>query len=227
MAKKDKNSKLTTSEKFSEKTNIWIGNHSKFLIGIGAAVIVVLLACIIIFAVINNTSEKKFEALSALETSYINIAEIGDEQFIKEAEALIADAGLDTYPGTKAALMIADVAYGNEDYTTALDWYTKVAEVQEKTYLYQVAVISAAACDEMLGNASAALDKYNQLWSDFGRDGLYGSRALFNAARLYESQGNIELAKATYDQLVGEYEEMQSEYASLATTRLAQLDLIK
>ena len=223
MAKKDE-TKLTSTEKFAEKTNLWIGDHAKLLLGIGIAIIVALIALVVVFAVLGKTTEKKFDALSALEVSYSKIEEIGNEEFISEAEALVSDAGLKTYPGAKAALLIADVSYDNADYATALEWYQKVADAQKDTYLYQVATIDAAATNEMLGNSTAALDQYNLLWETFGKDGLYGSRALFNAARLYEKEGNIDLAKATYEQLVGEYGDSQSEYSALATTRLAQLN---
>ncbi len=223
MAKKDE-VKLTSTEKFAQKTNLWIGNNAKLLIGIGIAIIVALVVLVVALTIVDKASEKKFDALSALEVSYSKLDEIGDDVFIKEAEALVSDAGLDSYPGAKAALLIGDVSFDNEDYKTALEWYEKVADSQSKTYLYQVAMIDAAAANEMLGNNSEALDQYNLLWETYGKDGLYGSRALFNAARLYEADGNLELAKATYEQLVGEYSETQSEYASLAKTRLGQLN---
>ena len=223
MAKKDEN-KLTPTEKFADKTNQWIGDHAKLLLTIGVAVIVALLILVICLSFVGKSKTKKFDSLSALEVSYSKLEEIGDEEFIKEAEALVSDAGLKTYPGAKAALLIAYVSYDNEDYQTALDWYSKVASNQSGSYLYQVAVMNSAACNEMLGNTSVALDQYNSLWEKYGKDGLYGSRALFNAARLYEADGNLELAKATYEQLTGEYSNSQSEYASLAKTRLAQLN---
>ncbi len=223
MAKKDEN-KLTSTEKFAQKTNLWIGDHAKVLIGVGVAVIIALIALIIVFAVIGNRNDRRFDDLVALESSYSNIDEIGDEQFITEAEAVVSDAGLKSYPGAKAALLIADVSYDNEDYDLALDWYSQVATAQADTYLYQVATINQAACYEMLGNNTEALNLYIALWDSFGVEGIYGSRVLFNTARLYEAEGNVELAMATYEQLVGEYSDAQREYAALATTRLAQLN---
>lgn len=223
MAKKDVE-KLTATEKFADKTNTWIGDHSRLLLSIGIFVIALLLVLVIVVAINSKSSEKRYDSLSALESSYTNREEIGDEEFINEANALISDAGIKSYPGAKAALLLADVYYGNEDYQSALDLYNQIASAQSKTYLYQVAMINVAACNEMLGDSAVALDIYNSLWENFGKDGLYGSRALFNSARLYEAQGNVELAKATYEQLAGEYSGSQSEYASLATTRLSQLN---
>lgn len=223
MAKKEEY-KATKTEHVASQTNQWIGKNAKILIGVGVGVIVVLLALLIVLSVVDNKKERSFEALLVLETSYSKLEEVGDDQFITECQALISDNGLSSYPGAKAALYLADVSYDNGDYSTALDWYNKVAEAQSKTYLYQVAMMNSAAANEMLDNTGAALDIYNTLWESFGKNGLYGSRALFNAARLYEAQGNKELAKATYEQLVGEYEPLQSEYAALAKTRLAQLN---
>lgn len=223
MAKKDENV-VTRTEKIAESTNSWIGAHAKMLIGIGVAVVVALLVLLVVFSVLNNKKESKFDSLTALETSYQDLENIGDEQFITECEALITEAGLKSYPGAKAALYLADVAYGNEDYTTALDWYTQLAEAQADTYLYQVATVNAAACNEMLNNNAEALKLYNTLWDSFGKSGLYGSRALFNAARIHEAQGNLDMAIASYEQLIAEYEDIQSEYAALAKTRLAQIN---
>lgn len=223
MAKKDENV-VTRTEKIANSTDSWIGSHSKMLIGIGVAVVVVLLVLLVVFGVINNKKESSFDSLTALQASYESLETIGDDQFITECEALISDAGLKSYPGAEAALMLANVSYDNGDYTTALDWYTQVASAQADTYLYQVATISAAACQEMLGNNQDALNLYNTLWDSFGKDGLYGSRALFSAGRLYEANGNLELAKASYEQLIAEYESLQSEFSALAKTRLAQIN---
>lgn len=222
MANKEQE-KLTATEKFANKTNSWIGAHSKLLIASGSAVIVLLIALLIVVLVVNNANEKKFDALAALQDSYKSLEEGGEGDFISSAEALVESAGLKTYAGAEAALMIADVYYDSEDYQNALQWYNKVADAQSKTYLYQVASINAAACLEMLGDNAKALDLYNTLWDSFGKEGLYGSRVLFNSARLYEATGNVELAKATYQQLIGEFSS-SSEYSKLAQTRIDQLN---
>ena len=84
--------------------------------------------------------------------------------------------------------------------------------------------MNAAACNENLGNVDVALETYNKLWDEYGKEGLYGSRALFNAARIYEGKGQMDLAVALYEQLIGEYQDVASEYAKLAQSRIAQLN---
>lgn len=232
MSKKKDEIKLTATEKVAQKAEGWIESHAKLLAIIGAALVVLVIALVIIFNVVGNNKEKTASALTAVEKSYNELYTLDSESdeykaaladFKTEAEALVK-GGLKTYEGAKAALLLGDIAFYENDYQTALNYYSDVMTAQSKTYLFQVASMNAAACKENLGDIQGALDIYNRLWDSFGREGFFGSRALFNAARLYEELGQIDIAKATYEQVVGEYGELQSEYANLATSRLAQLN---
>lgn len=234
LMKKTEEKKLTATEKLATKTNTWIEKNAKF-IAIGAGVVVVLLiALAVVFSQLDKKAEAKFAAIEEVASLYNNLFTLDPEsdeykaavdEFKTAANDVLASSGLNEYPGAKAALLLGDYAFVEDnDYATALEYYNDVEEAQSKTYLSQLAAINAAACNENLGNIDAALDAYINLWDTYGADGLYGSRALFNTARLYEAKGQMDLALATYEQLVGEYQDVSSEYAKLAKSRIAQLN---
>ncbi len=228
--KKEEN--LTSTERFAGKIENWLGLHSKLLTIIIAVLIVCIVALVVVLTVADKNNEKKYSALYGIEKqadALIVMDPSSDEyknarkDLEEAADSLIGSSSIKKYPAAKATMVLADIAYDNAEYDNALELYSAVAESQKKTYMVQVALMNAAACNEALGNTSDALAMYNKLWDDFGHDGVFASRALFNVARLYEKLGNTDLAIATYEQLAGEFGDSNSEYAKLATSRSAQL----
>ena len=227
-----KENNLTPTEKFAGKVENWLGMHSKLLTIIIAVLLVVVVALVVVLTVADNNNDKKYSALYAIEkqsNELVVMDPVSDEYSTartaleRDADALISSSSLKKYPAAKATMVLADIAYDNAEYEKALELYSAVAENQKKTYMAQVALADAAACNEALDRPSDALALYNKLWDDFGHDGVFASRALFNVARLYEKLGNNDLAKATYEQLAGEFGDANSEYAKIATSRAAQL----
>ena len=232
--KKTEEQKLTATEKIANGANNWLAANGK-LVGIIAGVVVIaIIALAVVFSQMDKKNQKQFSLIEEVASTYNELFSMDPasdeyatavEDFKNCANELVEASGLKKYPGAKAALLLADYAYAEDkNYEEALELYNNVAEAQSKTYLAQVAKINAAACYENLGDVDAALEIYNDLWDEFGTDGVYGSRALFNTARIYESKGQTDLAIATYEQLLGEFEDVGSEYAKLAKSRIAQLN---
>lgn len=229
MAKKKE--KLSTSEVLVNKTEGWIATHKNVIIASCCVALAAILIAVIITLVSNKGSNKVDTALATLSSNYdaYLVMDADDENYesslstIKEeANALVSKPGVKEYAGAKAALILADIAYNDADYTEAVSLYKSVYEAQKNTYLGQVALMSEAAALEMSGDKSGALDLYNKIFDDYGTEGIYASRALFNAARLTEESDKA-LAISIYEQLIGEFEEGGSEYAKLAKSRVSQL----
>ena len=234
---KEKEVNLTASQKISSKLNDFIGRHAKLLVAIAALVIVLIIVLAVALTMMQSASEKKFNSLLDLEAQYssLSLMSADDEayqstadEFIKSADALIASSSLKEYPGAKAELLLADLAFSQENYQEAADHYRAVADAQSGSYLAEVAIMNEAACYDNLGNQAKALELYNYVFDTFGTDSAYAPKALFNAGRLYEAMGDTELAKASFEQLTGLYLMTESgtvsEYARLAQSHLVTMN---
>lgn len=234
---KEKEVNLTASQKISSKLNDFIGRHAKLLVAIATLVIVLIIVLAVALTMMQSASEKKFNDLLDLEAQYssLSLMSADDEayqstadEFIKSADALIASSSLKEYPGAKAELLLADLAFSQENYQEAADHYRAVADAQSRSYLAEVAIMNEAACYDNLGNQAKALELYNYVFDTFGTDSAYAPKALFNAGRLYEAMGDTELAKASFEQLTGLYLMTESgtvsEYARLAQSHLVTMN---
>ena len=204
---KEKEVNLTASQKISSKLNDFIGRHAKLLVAIAALVIVLIIVLAVALTMMQSASEKKFNDLLDLEAQYSSLSLMSSDdeayqstadEFIKSADALIASSSLKEYPGAKAELLLADLAFSQENYQEAADHYRAVADAQSGSYLAEVAIMNEAACYDNLGDQAKALELYNYVFDTFGTDSAYAPKALFNAGRLYEAMGETELAKASF-----------------------------
>ena len=234
---KEKEVNLTASQKISSKLNDFIGRHAKLLVAIAALVIVLIIVLAVALTMMQSALEKKFNDLLDLEAQYSSLSLMSSDdeayqstadEFIKSADALIASSSLKEYPGAKAELLLADLAFSQENYQEAADHYRAVADAQSGSYLAEVAIMNEAACYDNLGDQAKALELYNYVFDTFGTDSAYAPKALFNAGRLYEAMGDTELAKASFEQLTGLYLMTEngtvSEYARLAQSHLISMN---
>ena len=234
---KEKEVNRTASQKISSKLNDFIGRHAKLLVAIAALVIVLIIVLAVALTMMQSASEKKFNDLLDLEAQYSSLSLMSSDdeayqstadEFIKSADALIASSSLKEYPGAKAELLLADLAFSQENYQEAADHYRAVADAQSGSYLAEVAIMNEAACYDNLGDQAKALELYNYVFDTFGTDSAYAPKALFNAGRLYEAMGETELAKASFEQLTGLYLMTEngtvSEYARLAQSHLISMN---
>lgn len=231
MAKnKDKEVQLTASEKMTQSVDSWLGRHIKLIASIVIAVVAVIVIAAIVTVVINNAQSKRYEKLDAVTASYAEFSAMdGDAEGYAEAKNNVI-AGAEelaknpkNYPGAKANLILADMAFDGGDYNKAIELYSLVASSQTKTFLREVALMSLAASYEENGDKAAALKVYNDFFDEYDTESFYSSRALFNAARLTEETDKA-LAISIYEQLIAYFESYNSEYAKLAKSRVAQLN---
>ena len=231
MAKnKDKEVQLTASEKMTQSVDSWLGRHIKLIASIVIAVVAVTVIAAIVTVVVNNNQSKRYEKLDAVTASYAEFSAMdGDAEGYAEAKNNVI-AGAEelaknpkNYPGAKANLILADMAFDDGDYNKAIELYSLVASSQTKTFLREVALMSLAASYEENGDKAAALKVYNDFFDEYDTESFYSSRALFNAARLTEETDKA-LAISIYEQLIAYFESYNSEYAKLAKSRVAQLN---
>mgnify|MGYP003480185217 CR=1 FL=1 len=231
MAKnKDKEVQLTASEKMTQSVDSWLGRHIKLIASIVIAVVAVIVIAAIVTVVVNNNQSKRYEKLDAVTASYAEFSAMdGDAEGYAEAKNNVI-AGAEelaknpkNYPGAKANLILADIAFDDGDYNKAIELYSLVASSQKKTFLREVALMSLAASYEENGDKAAALKVYNDFFDEYDTESFYSSRALFNAARLTEETDKA-LAISIYEQLIAYFESYNSEYAKLAKSRVAQLN---
>ena len=231
MAKnKDKEVQLTASEKMTQSVDSWLGRHIKLIASIVIAVVAVIVIAAIVTVVVNNNQSKRYEKLDAVTASYAEFSAMdGDAEGYAEAKNNVI-AGAEelaknpkNYPGAKANLILADMAFDDGDYNKAIELYSLVASSQTKTFLREVALMSLAASYEENGDKAAALKVYNDFFDEYDTESFYSSRALFNAARLTEETDKA-LAISIYEQLIAYFESYNSEYAKLAKYRVAQLN---
>ncbi len=231
MAKnKDKEVQLTASEKMTQSVDSWLGRHIKLIASIVIAVVAVIVISAIVTVVVNNNQSKRYEKLDAVTASYAEFSAMdGDAEGYAEAKNNVI-AGAEelaknpkNYPGAKANLILADMAFDDGDYNKAIELYSLVASSQTKTFLREVALMSLAASYEENGDKAAALKVYNDFFDEYDTESFYSSRALFNAARLTEETDKA-LAISIYEQLIAYFESYNSEYAKLAKSRVAQLN---
>ena len=214
----------------TQSVDSWLGRHIKLIASIVIAVVAVIVIAAIVTVVVNNNQSKRYEKLDAVTASYAEFSAMdGDAEGYAEAKNNVI-AGAEelaknpkNYPGAKANLILADMAFDDGDYNKAIELYSLVASSQTKTFLREVALMSLAASYEENGDKAAALKVYNDFFDEYDTESFYSSRALFNAARLTEETDKA-LAISIYEQLIAYFESYNSEYAKLAKSRVAQLN---
>ena len=227
----EKNSK---NEKVEARLDSFIGKHRKTILGIGIILVVVIIALCIALVAVQNSTNSKFDAMTELEGDYSALAamdpassEYADAAaaFQTSADELIASAGLDSYPGAKAMYLLADLAYADQDYQTAADYYGQIAAAQGSTYLAPLCLMNQAACYENLQDNDTALELYRNVVDTYGDYSAYAPKAMFSIGRIYDAQGETALAQAEFETLTGLYLAPEnggvpSEYARMADAYL-------
>ena len=205
--------KKTTEEKLIGSVSNFFQKYKLIVVLVTALVIVGIVVAII---VVNSSTKSKFNAqitVANLETRYAEILSSTEPDWT----ALIADLNANikgsAYPSVKSAYLLGLVYYQMEDYANAQSTFEKAYNLNKDIYLASEALLNAAACADMQGNTSKALELYNQVYNDYPESGC-APKALFNAARLYLQMENNQLAMTTFAQVADYYPE--SEYGKLA-----------
>ena len=202
MMDKEKNSK---NEKVEDKLNSFIGKNKKLFLGIGIALVAVIIVLCVALAMVQKSTNARFDALAALEGQHGDLVAMGPSA--------------DGYADAEAAF----TAEG--DYQSAADMYAQIASAQSGTYLGPLCLMNEAACYENLGDSDTALGLYRQVVDTYGDHSAQAPKAMFSIGRIYDAQGQTDLAQAEFETLTGLYlvssnGAMPSEYARMAQAYL-------
>ncbi len=207
-----KDEQKTVEDKLINGISAFFEKNLKTIIIAVIAVVVVVAAVLIIVNVTSNSKDSAQIKISEMEEKYTELvaAEEPDwDSFETEVSALVSGS---SYPSVKASYLLGLSHYDQAEYEAARDAFKKAYELNSKIYLAPLALANEAACEEALGNTSAALSIYATIVSDYAESGV-APKALFNAGRIYYEQGNTELAKSYFEQVATDYP--NSEYGKL------------
>lgn len=214
----------TQNEMLESRLSTAISNNKKIIIGICVAIIVVLAILSVVHVVSENNTKKAVNTLATaqteLSTAYAADSTADDYQAnidaaIAKIEALETEKG---YVGLKSTYLVALNNYNNKNYEDALSSFLDLAEKAKGTYLGSLALNNAIVCEEQLGNDAKTIEYCQQLLDEYGNEAAESPKAMFTLARVYEKQGNTELAKSQFQQLSDQFP--NSEYGKLAKNSL-------
>ena len=201
---------------------------------------VILIVCAVVLAVVviigittavSKSSQKKW--MAAVETAEENYtawtaladddAELGTkaDEVAAELETIVSGTK-NSYPNMKASYLLGLLSYAQEEYTAAAEYFNTVRTDYSEGYLASTALMNEAVSLEMSGDSEAALDRYQTLVDTFADSSAEASHALFSIGRIYETNGDTDLAVAVFEQLLTDYP--SSEWSKLAQVRLIALD---
>lgn len=220
--------KPSIAERLEGTLNAFIGKNKKALLIALIVIIVALIGLGIGTSVSKSTLNKQFNLIDELEDTYVELQAMGsdDADYQTTYDALISDLQdlaekKKAYPSLKAEYLLGMIAFEQEEYQSALDSFFSVYGKSKDTYMGSLSLSNAAAAAEELQNSALALEYYTKLIDEFGFSAAEAPKALFAQGRLQESSGNIELAKATFQQLADQFP--NSEFGKLALNKVALL----
>ena len=226
--KKKVETELTLAERMENALNSMLGKNKRVLLIALLVIVVALIGLGIGSSVSKSNLSKQFNQIDELEATYAEIQAMDSEatdyqtkydEFLAQLQDL---AGKNSnYPALKAEYLLGMVAFEKEEYQKALDSFFSVYGKSTETYMGSLSLSNAAASAEELKNSTLALEYYTKLIDEFGFSAAEAPKALFAQGRLQEAGGNIELAKATFQQLADQFP--TSEFGKLAQNRLALL----
>lgn len=211
MAKKEE--KVTVENKLINRISDFVELNRKLIIICLTAVVVLLLSILIVSSSINNSREKAYVRVAELEEKLDSIIDGGTTEDIDSfVSSLEKEMKGNSYKSIKASLVLGTYFFNTYDYAKAYDYFMAAYGKNEKSYTAVTSLYDAAACCDELKDTDKALELYSQITEM--EDSILVSKALFNVARINLQKGNIDLAKATFEQLIDMYP--GSEYSSIA-----------
>ena len=192
------------------------------------AILIVLVCCLvgyIIFASVAKSNKSK--NLQALDEISYELTSKSSELEDAEIEARIATALEKAAPltkkggivGTRANMFCAELAFRQEKYEDAANYWKEAAAKAKKSYLAPISYFNLATCYENLGNVDAALENY-KLAAD-NNDFVMKPHAMFSYGRILETKGDYATAAAAYTELNDNFP--SDSWAKLAKSRLISL----
>lgn len=226
--KKKVEPKISIAERLEGSLNSMLGKNKKVLLIALIVIVVALIGLGIGTSVAKSNLNKQFNLIDELEDSYATLQGMDSEAADYQAKyddllAQLQDLASKgaKYPALKAEYVLGMIAFEKEEYQKALDSFYSVYGKSKETYMGSLSLSNAGAAAEELDNTALALEYYTKLIDEFGFSAAEAPKALFAQARLQENGGNVELAKATFQQLADQFP--GSEFGKLAQNKLALL----
>ena len=208
----------------SKKLAAFIEKNKKAFI----AILIVLVCCLIAYIVCASVAKSgKAKNLQTLDEISYELTSKSSELEDAEIEARIATALEKAAPltkkggvvGARANMFCAELAFRQEKYEDAANYWKEAAAKAKKSYLAPISYFNLATCYENLGNVDAALENY-KIAAD-NNDFVMKPHAMFSYARILETKGDYATAAAAYTELNDNFP--SDSWANLAKSRLIAL----
>ncbi|MGB4254139.1 MAG: tetratricopeptide repeat protein [Rectinema sp.] len=221
----NKEEKKSSSERFVD----FISKNRRIIIGLGIAIVLIIVAIGIYTAVSGNIASASSRAMELADQKALQWSQETDEEKRAEIESsLIAelDSIAQKWPRTlaaqrallrKAALLSQKKEYAEAEKTDLEDYRRN-----KKSYVAPIALELAAVAAEEAGNTDAALEHYTLITKDYKKDNPAAAHAFFNLGRIKEAKGDYKGAIEAYNQLIASFGD--SEWAMLAKNRVIYLN---
>ncbi len=199
-------------------------------------VFLVLISVILIFVlgvavytgVHQNRVEKSAIAAEELQQLFEDWSAAPEEEKAEKEEQLISAAEdiLDSFKGMYAAqrtrIVLGRVYYQKEEWDSAIEQYTALADDFPRSYLAPVALMSAAVAHEQEGANGEAISLYQRVRENYSESFPDVSYALFSIGRLYEKDGEVDAAIEAYNEVVDNFS--SSSWTNPAHNRIIYLE---
>ena len=224
-AQHNKEEKKSSSERFVD----FISKNRRIIIGLGIAIVLIIVAIGIYTAVSGNIASASSRAMELADQKALQWSQETDEEKRAEIESSLMaelDSIAQKWPRTlaaqrallrKAALLSQKKEYAEAE-KTALEAYRR----NKKSYVAPIALELAAVAAEEAGNTDAALEHYTLITKDYKKDNPAAAHAFFNLGRIKEAKGDYKGAIEAYNQLIASFGD--SEWAMLAKNRVIYLN---
>ncbi len=190
-------------------------------------IIIVTITFAIIAAVFLTVRSAKvkdgLEQLDAIELRYESLEKDSDSYAI-EVEAVLSDAEIlsEDFSGVvlvRTSMLMAEINFELENWSSARELYLSAYEADSEAYSAPLNLYNAAVSSEELGDLDAAIEYFDKA-AAFENFAL-SARAMFNAARIEELNGDFQVAHDRYVLINDTH--ATTEWASLAKSRIIYL----
>lgn len=187
----------------SAKLNGFVEKNKKAFICVLCAVIAVIVVFIVVDVTKTSSTEKalsKIDEISYVLTDGSRSLEDADlaERRASAKESLLPFTKKNGIVGVRANMLCAELAFQEENYEEALDYWKNTAAKGKKMYVAPVASYNVAVCYEELKDLDNAAVNYKVAAdSDF----VLKNHAKFSYGRVLEAQGKYAEAVAAYKEL--------------------------
>lgn len=192
------------------------------------AILIVLVCCLIGYIIFTSVAKSnKSKNLQALDEISYELTSKSSDLEDAEIEARIATALEKAAPltkkggvvGARANMFCAELAFKQEKYEDAANYWKDAAAKAKKSYLAPISYFNLATCYENLGNVDAAMENY-KLAAD-NNDFVMRTHAMFSYGRILEAKADYAKAAAAYTELNDNFP--SDSWAKLAKSRLISL----